>query len=79
MIERAGIKLVDVTGIEPVTPCLQSRSVIWEPKERLGAGPLYMGGQRFISSLDLRPGAIPPRGEGCIRTESPKYLCGVRN
>jgi len=25
MIERAGIKLVDVTGIEPVTPCLQSR------------------------------------------------------
>ena len=24
MIERAGIKLVDVTGIEPVTPCLQS-------------------------------------------------------
>src|SRR6266567_1647544 len=26
MIERAGIKLVDVTGIEPVTPCLQSRA-----------------------------------------------------
>ena len=25
MIKRAGIKLVDVTGIEPVTPCLQSR------------------------------------------------------
>jgi hypothetical protein len=25
MIERAEIKLVDVTGIEPVTPCLQSR------------------------------------------------------
>jgi len=23
MIERAGIKLVDVTGIEPATPCLQ--------------------------------------------------------
>jgi hypothetical protein len=23
MIKRAGIKLVDVTGIEPVTPCLQ--------------------------------------------------------
>jgi hypothetical protein len=23
--ERAGIKMVDVTGIEPVTPCLQSR------------------------------------------------------
>ena len=25
MIGRAGIKLVDVTGIEPVTPCLQTR------------------------------------------------------
>jgi hypothetical protein len=24
MIKRAGVKLVDVTGIEPVTPCLQS-------------------------------------------------------
>jgi hypothetical protein len=45
--------------------------IIWEPKERLGAGPLYiygiyiwyiymggglyMGGGRFISSLDVRP------------------------
>ncbi len=25
MIGRVGIKLVDVTGIEPVTPCLQSK------------------------------------------------------
>ena len=25
MIKRAGVKLVDVTGFEPVTPCLQSR------------------------------------------------------
>ena len=25
MIERAGIRLVDVRGFEPLTPCLQSR------------------------------------------------------
>jgi hypothetical protein len=35
MIGRAGIKLVDVTGIEPVTPCLQS--VNW------GIGTTYYG------------------------------------
>ena len=28
MIGRAGIKLVDVTGIEPVTPCLQRTGVL---------------------------------------------------
>jgi len=26
MTERAEIKLVDVRGLEPLTPCLQSRS-----------------------------------------------------
>jgi hypothetical protein len=35
MIERAEIKLVDVTGIEPVTPCLQiqkAKSAVVKPR-----------------------------------------------
>jgi len=34
MIERAGIKLVDVTGIEPVTPCLQIQKADLDPVKK---------------------------------------------
>jgi len=63
--ERAGNKLVDVIGIEPATPCLQSRA-----GKTLTAlsGVAYTNCQRNFPLLNC-PEVAPNQGEGLRNVE----------
>jgi len=54
---RLRVRLVDVTGIEPVTPCLQSRP---GKTQTALSGVAYMENQRNFRSLKC-PEVVPKR------------------
>ena len=72
MIGRARIKLVDVTGIEPVTPCLQRkfRKVMW----LILLAFTYVIRARFRGCLGLFVSKLFPRRSTEVKGDSCAHL-----